>query len=139
MASGSIFEHNLLVGEFSPVDSAGNERHARLGEIQECAAHELLLGDGDLVAFAGLIQAFDNKLAGRPHFEDRAQSKEREFRMRDGGDRLRLRRLAKHHGAAFAGELGGAHHLAAFARHLRARHRRRRLRFARGRPLRFRR
>jgi hypothetical protein len=29
--------------------------------------------------------------------------------------------LAKHHGAAFAGELGGAHHLAAFARHLRAR------------------
>ena len=53
------------------------------------APRQLLLGDGDLVAFAGLIQAFDNKLAGRPHFEDRAQSKEREFRMRDSGDRLR--------------------------------------------------
>ena len=42
--------------------------------------------------------------------------------MRSGGDRMRLRHLAKHHGAAFAGELGGEHHLAVFARDLRSRH-----------------
>jgi len=42
--------------------------------------------------------------------------------MRDGSDRLRFRRLAKHHGAAFAGKFRGQHHLAAFARDLVSRH-----------------
>jgi hypothetical protein len=46
-----------------PVDSARRQRHARLGKIQKRAAHELLLGDGDRVVFARLIQAFDHKLA----------------------------------------------------------------------------
>src|SRR6516225_4151974 len=68
---GIDLEHDLLVREFGPVDTAGSERHASLGKIQECAAHELSLGDRNLAAFARLIQAFDDELAGRPHFEHR--------------------------------------------------------------------
>jgi UDP-glucose/GDP-mannose dehydrogenase family, UDP binding domain len=84
---------DFLIAEFGPVQSAGRERHASFGKIQERAAHELLSGDGNFVDFARLIEALDDEFAGRPQFEDRRQTIEREFRMRGSGRGLLLRRL----------------------------------------------